>query len=119
MIFRRKHEPSDFAAEIDAHLRHEILSYALAGHPPALLLPEPDGQVVALDQRGLFLGFMPSAHYATVTVPIGSGARLIVYSDGGVTETPAPDDDLFGIDRLSAFAARERHIGRPTHLRMR
>jgi sigma-B regulation protein RsbU (phosphoserine phosphatase) len=84
-----------------------ILSYALAGHPPALLLPERDGPVVALDQRGLFLGFMPSATYTTATVLIGSGARLIVYSDG-VTETPAPDDDLFGVERLSAFAARER-----------
>jgi len=33
--------------------------------------------------------------------------RLIVYSDG-VTETPAADDDRFGIDRLSRLAALER-----------
>jgi sigma-B regulation protein RsbU (phosphoserine phosphatase) len=84
-----------------------ILEYALAGHPPPLLLRQCDEPVVPLDQRGLFLGFMPSATYTTATVPIGPGARLILYSDG-VTETPAPDGDLFGLDRLSAFAARER-----------
>jgi phosphoserine phosphatase RsbU/P len=83
------------------------LTYALAGHPPPLLLPERDGRVVVLDERGLFLGFTPSATYTTSTVPIGSRARLIVYSDG-VTETPAADDDLFGIDRLSRLAALER-----------
>jgi sigma-B regulation protein RsbU (phosphoserine phosphatase) len=84
-----------------------ILTYALAGHPPPLLLPEGDGHVVLLDERGLFLGFTLSATYTTSTVPIRPRARLIVYSDG-VTETPAADDDLFGIDRLSRFAALER-----------
>jgi sigma-B regulation protein RsbU (phosphoserine phosphatase) len=85
-----------------------ILSYAVAGHPPPLLLPDHDGRVVPLEQRGIFLGFTSSAEYTTATVPVGSGARLILYSDG-VTETPAPDGDLFGIERLSAFAAGEQH----------
>jgi sigma-B regulation protein RsbU (phosphoserine phosphatase) len=78
------------------------------GHPPPLLLPTRDGQVQTLDERGLFLGFVPSAVYTTAAVPVGTGARLILYSDG-VTETPAPDGDLFGIERLTAFASDERH----------
>jgi sigma-B regulation protein RsbU (phosphoserine phosphatase) len=84
-----------------------ILRYALAGHPSPLLLPGLNGDVVSLDERGLFLGFIPSATYTTTTVQIRSGARLILYSDG-VTETPAPDGDLFGPERLSALAATER-----------
>jgi sigma-B regulation protein RsbU (phosphoserine phosphatase) len=85
------------------------LSYALAGHPsPLLLLPAHDGQVVSLDERGLFLGMMPSAGYTTTTVPIEAGMRLILYTDG-ITETPARDGDLFGVERLITFAADERH----------
>jgi phosphoserine phosphatase RsbU/P len=84
-----------------------IVSYAAAGHPPPLLLPDGNGRVVMLDERGIFLGFTPSAAYTTATAPIGPGARLILYTDG-VTETPAPDGDLFGAERLHAFAAGER-----------
>src|SRR5262245_38392702 len=57
---------------------------------------------------GLFLGIVPSATYTTATVPIRAGARLILYTDG-VTEAPGRDGDLFGMGRLSAFAASERH----------
>jgi sigma-B regulation protein RsbU (phosphoserine phosphatase) len=93
-----------------AVLRPDVktLSYALAGHPSPLLLPAHDGHVVSLDERGLFLGMMPSASYATTTVPIEAGTRLILYTDG-ITETPARDGDLFGVERLITFAADERH----------
>jgi len=62
---------------------------------------------VTLDERGLFLGVMPSATYTTATVAVGAGTRLILYTDG-VTETPAENGDLFGVERLGAFAAREK-----------
>jgi sigma-B regulation protein RsbU (phosphoserine phosphatase) len=87
------------------------LSYALAGHPPPLLQAGADAAIELLDERGIFLGMMPSATYATATVPLPSGARLVLYTDG-ITETMGPSDDLFGIDRLRAFAAAERR--RPT-----
>src|SRR5262249_4458624 len=79
------------------------LQYALAGHPPPLLIGSQDGDAARLDERGIVLGFEPSATYSTTTVPIASGARLVLYTDG-VTETPGPDDDLFGIERLREFA---------------
>jgi sigma-B regulation protein RsbU (phosphoserine phosphatase) len=85
-----------------------VVSYAAAGHPPPLLVPGGDSTVLHLEERGLFLGVMPSAAYSTATVSIPSGARLIVYSDG-LTETPGPNEELFGIDRLTAFADAERN----------
>lgn len=83
------------------------LSYALAGHPAPLLQSCADGEIELLDERGVFLGVMPSATYRTATMPVRPGARLILYSDG-VTETMNPSEDLFGTDRLRAFAAAER-----------
>ncbi|HEX7137116.1 MAG TPA: PP2C family protein-serine/threonine phosphatase [Vicinamibacterales bacterium] len=82
------------------------LSYALAGHPSPLLIGARDSGVVSLDERGLFLGVMPTASYETATVPIETGTRLILFTDG-ITETPARDGDLFGIERLTAFALDE------------
>ena len=84
------------------------VSYAAAGHPPPLLVPGDDSTVLRLEERGLFLGVMPSAEYATATVSIARGARLIVYSDG-LTETPGRNEELFGIERLTAFADVERN----------
>ena len=85
-----------------------VVRYALAGHPSPLLLPHDAGEAIQLDERGLFLGIMPSATYVTATAALEPGGRLILYSDG-VTETPGRDDDLFGVERLSAFASAERH----------
>jgi phosphoserine phosphatase RsbU/P len=83
------------------------LRYAIAGHPPPLLLDRRDGAVVELDERGIFLGFTPSAMYATTQVLTAAHARLILYTDG-VTETPNARDDLFGLERLAALTAAER-----------
>ncbi len=83
------------------------LRYAIAGHPPPLLLDRRNGTVVELDERGIFLGFTPSATYATTRVPVGADARLVLYTDG-VTETPDARDDLFGLERLAALTAAER-----------
>lgn len=83
------------------------LHYALAGHPPPLLLDRRSASVVRLDDRGIFLGFMPSAAYATTVVPLAGDARVILYTDG-VTETADRRDDLFGVERLTAFAAAEQ-----------
>jgi sigma-B regulation protein RsbU (phosphoserine phosphatase) len=87
-----------------------VLDYALAGHPPPLLLPDLDGAVEPLEEGGLVLGLEPSATFPGARRSIGSGARLVLYSDG-VTETPSPGGELFGAERLSQFVAAERGRG--------
>ena len=89
------------------HPAARSLTYALAGHPPPLLLPPAGNDAALLDERGVFLGFDPSATYTAATVAARPGARLVLYTDG-VIETPNSDDDLFGIERLTAFASRAR-----------
>jgi serine phosphatase RsbU (regulator of sigma subunit) len=84
------------------------LTYALAGHPPPILLSPQHDSVELLDTRGLVLGFLPAVTYTSATVKMEPGARLIIYTDG-VTEAPGRDGDLFDLDRLAAFAIAERH----------
>lgn len=86
--------------------RERVFRYALAGHPPPLLVDRTRGTSVALDERGMVLGFTPSATFTTASVPLAADARLVLYTDG-VTETPA-DDDFFGFERLAASTVAER-----------
>lgn len=59
------------------------LSYSSAGHPPALLRRAETGEVIRLsDARGPVLGPFDDAVYSEVTVPIGSGDILVMYTDG-------------------------------------
>jgi sigma-B regulation protein RsbU (phosphoserine phosphatase) len=86
--------------------RERRFLYALAGHPPPLLLDRTRGTSVALDERGIVLGFTASATFTTASVPLAADARLVLYTDG-VTETPA-DDDFFGFERLDALTVADR-----------
>lgn len=86
-----------------ARVDRTSVRYALAGHPPPVLVSS-DGRVSVLDRRGLFIGMFPSATYSSETIAVPNGARLILYTDG-VTEASAPgSDDLFGLDRLKDLA---------------
>src|SRR5262249_62140988 len=55
------------------------LTYALAGHPPPLVIQRDSGAVVPLDERGIVLGFTTTATYSTVSVPLAADARPVLY----------------------------------------
>lgn len=61
------------------------LTYATAGHPPALLLtPGSEGLdgVVELRTKGLFVGGMPGTVFSSQTVAVPRPSRLLLFSDG-------------------------------------
>ena len=59
----------------------DMLRFARAGHPPALLL-HPDGSSVMLDQGlGPPLG-VPDARYDEGKHPLPAGSTLVIYTDG-------------------------------------
>jgi sigma-B regulation protein RsbU (phosphoserine phosphatase) len=74
------------------------LSYASAGHPPAILL-DTAGSAVRLGQPGLLIGIDRDASYEAVTHAAPAGSRLYLYSDG-VTEAARKDGQLVGIEGL-------------------
>ncbi|MBP3954563.1 SpoIIE family protein phosphatase [Gemmata sp. G18] len=58
----------------------KTLAYCNAGHPPAFLLSA--GTIHSLEADAPAVGMMPDLPYATNTVPVAEGARLLVFSDG-------------------------------------
>jgi len=76
------------------------LTYARAGHPPALLVG-PDGAIRELDDGGTILGLFPDAAYPRTSVSVPLGSRALLYTDG-VTEAMNPSGEFFGLDRLKA-----------------
>jgi serine phosphatase RsbU (regulator of sigma subunit) len=95
------------AACVVVSSKHRIARYALAGHPPPVLVNRADGTVTELDERGIFLGFTADATYTTASIRIDSDARLVLYTDG-VIETARADGELFELERLAALLASTR-----------
>lgn len=59
----------------------KALQYAVAGHPPALLV-SPDGTLQELHGEGCVLGITADERYSNETVTLAPGQRLVLYSDG-------------------------------------
>ena len=80
------------------------LEYCNAGHPPLVVIG-PDGSVEPLEtKRNVAAGVSEGFHYSSQTATFAPGTRLIAYTDG-VTEAEQKDHELFGEQRLLAFAS--------------
>ncbi len=73
------------------------LSYANAGHNPALLLRR--GTYTKLDADGLILGVNKAVAFEEKTLLLGKGDIVFFYTDG-ITEAENPEGDFFGTQRL-------------------
>jgi sigma-B regulation protein RsbU (phosphoserine phosphatase) len=100
---------SFFYCRIDTSLG--LLTYANAGHYPPVLV-RADGTVVRLEQGGAVLGVFNDACYEQAHVQIGSGDRIVMFTDG-VTEARNADDEEFGEERLIAAAIENRACSAP------
>ena len=83
-----------------------VLEYANAGHFPPILM-RADGTSETLATTGLVLGVMPDWVYGSGQVHIGSGDRLVCYTDG-LTEALAPGGEEFGDERLLELIRQHR-----------
>ena len=82
------------------------LTFANAGHPPALIAT-PDGAAAYLSEpAGLMLGVDPDATFTTGQARIGTGCALLLYSDGLVEDRTRPIDD--GLAALARPFAGQR-----------
>lgn len=86
------------------------LTYAIAGHPPPLLLL-PGGVVPLEGPRGAALGLGAVRARPTGEHELPHGWALALYTDGLIEARPAVDADRLGVDGLVAWALDPQ--GRP------
>jgi sigma-B regulation protein RsbU (phosphoserine phosphatase) len=81
------------------------LSYASAGHPPALLRtgPTPDrARSIELGRRGLAIGMVPDVPFSSTSVALEPYSRLYVFSDG-VYEVHRPGGTMMRLGELMDY----------------
>jgi serine phosphatase RsbU (regulator of sigma subunit) len=84
-----------------------VLSYANAGHPPALLLRAGESTCAALNADGCFLGVQRDLAFTEVKVRLAAGDIVVFYTDG-ITEAQDVSGQFYGVDRLNAAIAAHR-----------
>jgi sigma-B regulation protein RsbU (phosphoserine phosphatase) len=87
--------------------RHDgNLYFVNAGHPPALIKPKNESSWLELKPaKGVndpILGVLPQAMYTQSAIPVNSGDRLVLYSDG-LIEAYHKQKGFFTISRLNAL----------------
>jgi sigma-B regulation protein RsbU (phosphoserine phosphatase) len=87
------------------------LTYTNAGHYPPVLV-RADGTVERLQCGGAVLGVFSDGGYEQGQVAIGSGDRIVCYTDG-VTEAHNDRDEEYGEDRLVAAVVENRCCSAP------
>jgi phosphoserine phosphatase RsbU/P len=77
------------------------LTYASAGHPPAVLVSEASATPVVkrLKTRGQPIGMMPDAKYTSESCTVEHLSTLYLFSDG-IYEIRQPDDQLWTLEHF-------------------
>jgi serine phosphatase RsbU (regulator of sigma subunit) len=87
------------AAYLFVDLEQGRVLYASAGHPPLLVGSRGAGGAREERQEALPLGRFRHAAYRTSELTLGTGDRLLLYTDG-VIEAASPAGEAFGDERL-------------------
>ena len=99
------------AARLD--LASRTLEFVGAGHPPAMIV-KPGEVPILLESRSAILGLMPDAVDigAAVKIPVASGDRVILYTDG-FTESFNTRDDMLGVEGLAEIVRETSKLPLP------
>jgi sigma-B regulation protein RsbU (phosphoserine phosphatase) len=105
LVTQRGLEAMTTAAVLGIYRRNAHAYFSYAGHYPALLRRsgEPRWTAVPVETHetlaNLPLGVEPEAVFRERDLPIRSGDRIVLYTDG-VIEAPSPEGELFSQSRL-------------------
>ena len=79
-------------------IKRKKLTYSNAGHWPVIVIHANGALEYALDE-GIPFGWEPGARYGSREYELGSGDRILLYTDG-IVECRNATGSLFGTDRL-------------------
>jgi PAS domain S-box-containing protein len=86
------------------YLQYDItfqqLSFANAGHPPALLLRSSQSECKQLDAEGLILGVNKNVIFEERNITLSHGDLVLLYTDG-LTEAENAYGEFFGLQRVN------------------
>ncbi len=88
---------------LDMELRKAL--YSAAGHPP--LLCWRGGKLERIESNGLLLGLVADSDYPVRELPLDSGDRFLLYTDG-VVEPENATGDFFGDHQLEQIVRSNR-----------
>jgi len=95
-----------FLGQIDPKSRSFI--YASAGHPAGYVLDDRGVIKTTLKRTGIPLGMRPDTKYsAAPEIALAPGDLILLLTDG-IEEASAPDESLFGIERILDVARAHR-----------
>jgi serine phosphatase RsbU (regulator of sigma subunit) len=91
---------------VEINLRWGALTYAGAGHPPALLWRKRDGTIERLGSLSPLIGAFPNMGQKCQLgkTSVGPGDRLILFTDG-LTDTQDTTGHFFGIEGVETVLA--------------
>jgi len=93
ILFSQLHDQLVSAAYLWLDTENRKALYSAAGHPP--LLRWRDGKLERVESNGLLFGVMADPDYPVCALPIRSGDRFLLYTDG-VIEPENARGDSFG-----------------------
>lgn len=99
------------------HFASGRLTFANAGHHPAIRIDPDAGPLELTGKHGLALGLMAATEYEETRTRLAPGQTLFLYTDG-VTEALTPDNEMYGLKRLLADLHILRKRGLTSLLRL-
>ncbi len=104
----RRTPPEKYATAFVAVLETAsgIVRYTNAGHNPPLLV-RATGEVERLGPTGIPIALLVAAPYRLAETLLGPEDMLVIYTDG-LVEAVNPDDEEYGLERLTAACLRHR-----------
>ena len=90
------------AAYVYLDLEKGFMRYAGAGHPPVLRWRNSEGKTTKLIENGIVLGMIDEAEYSALEIPLETGDRHVLYTDG-IPEAANSDEVQYGFVRFMQY----------------